>query len=392
MKISDHQQNLDLCLSRAAAWLDTPVRALSLGYSAEQLLRRHLRLEARRGLIAELPHFYFSGGPKGLSVEFGIERYQLQIEGRPITIARLSVPALGAYLITTYDFWAVPVAEHRRLYRFLRRLERSSFDLAAPLMRPADRETLWNNTIGFLRHGRKLLKKYGLPQKRGVVLLGSPGNGKTMASRWLLSQCHRHGLRWHSVTAEEYDAACQEGRQGSLFELDGPGIVLFDDLDQALRDRDQADAGTRRTAFLTELDGLYAREGIVYLFTSNMRWQDLDPAFRRPGRIDLFLSFPPPDTSLRREFIGTYWHPEVTAALELDRVVTLTEGLSFAELDELKKLLVLGYLDQGCWDLASAWSAFTESHGKHRSQAKIGFAAATAHSRPTSPRPVWNKT
>src|SRR5262245_60914724 len=51
------------------------------------------------------------------------------------------------------------------------------------------------------------------------------------------------------------------------------------------------------TTFLTELDGLHPREGIVYLFTSNLSPARIDRAARRPGRIDLLLHFPRPDTA-----------------------------------------------------------------------------------------------
>lgn len=390
MNIADHQRNHEFCLAQAAELLGTPVRALNLAWCAEQLFRAHLRLEGRRGLTSEYPLMSFTGGPKGQKLEYGLELYSLAIDCLSMPLVHIVAPQCGDWAPACYDFWAVPVDGHRRAYRFLRRLERQSFEAQPPIMRDADRQRLWDNTVGFLRQGSDRLKRFGFPQKRGVVLLGEPGNGKTMASRWLLAQCHRHGLRWRSVTAEEYETACQAGTVRALFELDGPGIVLFDDLDQALRDRDQQDAGTRRTTFLTELDGLYPREGVVYLFTSNTRWSDLDPAFRRPGRIDLLLTFPRPDADLRRRFVIERWHPELTAVLDLDSVVSETEDLTFAEMDEVKKLLVLRYLDEGRWDWTSAWAAYTESHGRSRLQRKIGFAAVASRNRQNREASIWS--
>jgi hypothetical protein len=381
MDIANHQRNHELCLARAGELLGVPVCALSLEWNAERLLRQRLRRETRHGLLSELPHLEFTGGPKGLSLEFGLERFRLEIGGASIPLVRVIVPPVGLYGDGNYDFWAVPIVHYRRLYCFLRRIERRSLDAPPPVMRESDRAKLWHNTIGFLRRGHDELVKFGMPVKRGVVLMGEPGNGKTMASRWLLAQCHRHALRWRSITASDYETACQDGTVPQLFELHGPGIVLFDDLDQALRDREHSDAGTRRTTFLTELDGLYPREGCVYLFTSNLRWNELDPAFRRPGRIDLFLLFPRPDASLRRRFITERWHGEITLGLDLDRVIEMTTGLSFAELDEVKKLLVLNYLDTGSWDWDTAWETYIDNHaGPPRRP--IGFSAPTAHHRP----------
>ena len=66
---------------------------------------------------------------------------------------------------------------------------------------------------------------------------------------------------------------------------------------------------------------------------------DLDPAFRRPGRIDVVMHFPVPNDALRRQIVESRWHPEMLSTLNLDRIVHQTDGLSFAELEELRKLL-----------------------------------------------------
>jgi hypothetical protein len=206
-----------------------------------------------------------------------------------------------------------------------------------------------------------------------------------MACRWLLSLCHQRGLRWRSVASEDLSGARESGSIRELFELDGPGIILFDDLDDALRDdRNSAD----RSTFLTELDGLHPREGVVYLFTSNARVRDLDPAFRRPGRIDLFVQFLRPDGELRRRFVAERWHADIAAAIDLDEVVRVTEGLSFAEMDEAKKLLVLRFLETGTWDWDAAWSAYGESHGGGKPARQIGFNAPAARSRSGRETPV----
>ena len=103
----------------------------------------------------------------------------------------------------------------------------------------------------------------------------------------------------------------------------------------------------------------------------------LDPAFRRPGRIDLLLAFPRPDERLRRRFVVERWHPDLVRAIDVDAAVERSDGLSFAELDELKKLLVLHYLDSGRWDWDRAWSAYQAARGAATQSGRIGFAAGT---------------
>jgi hypothetical protein len=386
MKLYSIQRDHDFCLQKGAELLGCPVRPVSLEWEVEQLLRKHLCLETRLGWGSEHPFLAFTNGPKGQRLEFGLERYHLEIDGRQISLARIVAPSANHFICKWYQFWAVPVEHHRRLYRFLRRLERNSLDVIAPIMRDGDRRKLFNQTIGFLTRGRQELQKYGVPQKRGILLLGTPGNGKTMACRWLLSLCHQRGLRWRSVSAEDFSGARESGSVRELFELDGPGIILFDDLDQSLREGDGSPAD--RSTFLTELDGLHPREGVVYLFTSNARVKDLDPAFRRPGRIDLFVQFLRPDAELRRRFVAERWHADITAAVDLDEVVRVTEGLSFAEMDEVKKLLVLLFLETGGWDWEAAWSAYGESHGGGKPARQIGFNTPAARARNGRETPV----
>lgn len=390
MRLSTLQQDHEFCLKKGAELLGCAVRAVTLEWDVEQLLRKKLRLELRQGLTSEYPHLGYTSGPKGQQLEGGLERYRLDIDGTQVPLARIAAPCGCHPLWKWYHFWAVPVEHHRRLYRFLRRLERDSLEVVAPVMRENDRRRLWSETIGFLAHGRQDLQKYGVPQKRGILLLGTPGNGKTMACRWLLSLCRKRGLRWRSVSAQDFAGARESGDVRELFELDGPGIILFDDLDAALHDRDGYESD--RSTFLTELDGLFPHQGVVYLFTSNARVNELHPAFRRPGRIDLFIHFPRPDAELRRQFVCEFWHSEITAAIDVDEVVAVTEGLSFAEMDEVKKLLVLQYLETERWDWDAAWSAYREGHSAGKTAQQIGFNTPLARTRNSVEAPATHSS
>jgi ATP-dependent 26S proteasome regulatory subunit len=211
--------------------------------------------------------------------------------------------------------------------------------------------------------------------KRGVLLSGQPGNGKTMACRWLAGQCRRHGLLWSTVSAEQYTNACGSRSVPNLFQLKSPGIILFDDFDQALRDRESVHDTDRQSTFLTELDGIRPKVGVVYLFTTNQELNRLDPALCRPGRIDVVIRFPRPDVSLRRQLIQQTWHRDLRTALDVDRVVTETDGLSFAEIEELRTLLVLHFLDTHRWNWAAARRALGHRREEEPLQRPIGFGA-----------------
>src|SRR4029077_17943948 len=129
------------------------------------------------------------------------------------------------------------------------------------------------------------------------------------------------------------------------------GIVFFDDMDLALRDRDKIAETEDQAVFLSAMDGIQAHEGVVFVFTTNCSLDLIDRAFKRPGRLDLVMHFKPPDAGLRRELLQS-WHPEILSPLDGGRRVESTSGLSFAEVEELKNLLVMHFMEKATWDWA----------------------------------------
>lgn len=372
MSIDRYRQDHALCLQLASELLGERARAVELDWELEQILRPRLRLEARRGAGTQHAVVRFNSGAPGHELAIGAELFRVADAGRSLRVARVVAPHRCDDEEVAYKFWAVAEGDYRQFYGLLRRMARRRQDHCAPIMPPNEQARLWDNTIGFLRRDGAVLRRFGVPCKRGVLLLGEPGNGKTMACRWLRAQCCRHGLAWRSVSAEDFEDAKRDGEAHKLFDLARPGIVFFDDLDMALRVRDKFEQTGEQNTFLAGLDGLDPRHGIVYLFTTNANQQDLDPAFCRPGRIDVVMRFLRPDAALRRRLIET-WDAAILDAISIERPVADAEGLSFAELEEIKRLLVLGYLEHGRWDWQSAVNAFQSGRPARATDRRIGF-------------------
>ena len=299
-----------------------------------------------------------------------------------------------------YDFFAVSRADYLPLFRLALRFHRASQPPdPPPVLDPKLFATVRQNTVDFLDpKNLKRVRELGGRPKRGLLFTGPPGNGKTSACRWVLQQCTALGYETKQVTPDDYRAArnsCNPaGAVKELFRVTGRGVVFFDDMDLALQDRDATDRPEDQAVFLGALDGIEANEGVVYVFTTNLPVGRIDPAFRRPGRLDLVVPFPKPDAALRRALVDR-WHPDVRAGVDLAGVVADTDGLSFAEIEELKNLLVLSYVDAGGWDWPGARRRFEANRGDMvpPKPGPFGFLAGVAPANghglsAASPRPV----
>jgi SpoVK/Ycf46/Vps4 family AAA+-type ATPase len=241
-------------------------------------------------------------------------------------------------------------------------------------------DQLWKNTIGYLEGGNlERIKAYGGRAKRGVLLTGAPGNGKTMACRWIWEACRARRWEYRLVTPDNYRSARAHDSIEELFSVERRGIIFFDDMDLALRDRDKVAETEDQAVFLSALDGIQAHEGVVFVFTTNCSLDLIDRAFKRPGRLDLVLHFKAPEAALRRQLLER-WHPDVRRHLDADEAVASTEGLSFAEIEELKNLLVMHFMDAGAWDWGWALKQFEINRNElsSRPQRHVGFGSRAA--------------
>ncbi len=371
---ADHRYLLDAA-GRLGRFVD-PV-AVDLDDFAEPLLK-----EARRGPFLPLDGVLVrdwnpDNRRTGPGVQIGLRLYE--IDG--IRFARVHFNFDLDVHAAVLQFDVVARADYARLYRAALRCRRDSEPPALPPVLPQDQlDLLWKNTIGYLESETlNRVRAYGGRPRRGVLLTGAPGNGKTMACRWIWEACRRRGWEYRQVTPDCYRNARECNSAKALFTVQRRGIVFFDDMDLALRDRETVEETDDQAIFLSAMDGLTANEGVVFVFTTNCSLDLIDRAFKRPGRLDVVLHFRAPDRELRRRLIER-WHRDIRSAIDVESAVTSTEGFSFADVEELKNLLVIHFLDHGEWDLARALRQFEVNRSEltPRSSRRVGFAETGA--------------
>jgi hypothetical protein len=297
----------------------------------------------------------------------------------------------------SFDFFVLDREDYRRFYRIALRCRRDFEPPSQPPILPEEQfDLLWKNTIGYLdRANLRRIRAYGGRAKRGLLLTGAPGNGKTMACRWIWEECRRRRWEWRLVTPDAYREARESCNAkeavAALFRVERRGVVFFDDMDIALRDRDTVKETDDQAVFLGALDGLTVNEGVVHVFTTNCSLGLIDAAFKRPGRLDLVLHFKAPDAELRRRLMAR-WHPEILACLSLDEMVATTNDYSFAEVEELKNLLILHFMDEGRWDWHWALRQFAinRSELNARRNRHLGFVGPVTANGLVGPG-EWNK-
>ncbi len=196
--------------------------------------------------------------------------------------------------------------------------------------------TIRRQVVGVAEHRERLLRARQ-HLKRGLLLYGPPGVGKTHSVRYLTSR-----LEGVTIVQLTGDSLGLIGTACSVARTLQPAMVVVEDVDLIAEDRGMH-PGHHPLLFqlLNEMDGLAEDVDVVFLLTTN-RAELLEPALAaRPGRVDQAVPLELPDADSRLRLFGLYRGRLSVDESRLDTVIARTEGVTASFLKELLRRAAL---------------------------------------------------
>ncbi len=197
--------------------------------------------------------------------------------------------------------------------------------------------------VAFLKD-HKRFQEIGARIPKGVLMMGSPGTGKTLLARAIAGEA---GVPFFHISGSDFVemfVGVGASRVRDLFEnakKNAPCIVFIDEIDAVGRHRGAGVGGGHDereqtlNQLLVEMDGFEANDAIIVIAATN-RPDVLDPALLRPGRFDRRVIVNLPDVRGRNEILKVYIkRVKASDDVNLEKIALGTPGFSGADLENL---------------------------------------------------------
>jgi len=206
--------------------------------------------------------------------------------------------------------------------------------------------------FGFLDNIEKY-NRHGI-SKRGVMLYGDPGTGKTTIGKIICNYAKNKSVIWITpdVITENTQVKSSVKVLYRLAEYLSPVVIFLEDLDLFTEDRSSGLGDTMRLGSLMNiLDGVNTISNAITIASTN-RLELIEKALRnRPGRFDRLVEIPSLNKKLRKKMFTDRFKDAIIGDNEINILVSKTEGWTGAECDELVKTANLRFINDNVLEI-----------------------------------------
>lgn len=237
------------------------------------------------------------------------------------------------------------------------------------VMNPDVKKEIYRSLDQFFSDDRTFYHTYNIPYKRGILLYGPPGNGKTTLVKSIAGSIKAPVAYWQITeftSSESIAEVFQSARKLA------PMVLVIEDIDSMPEEA--------RSFFLNTLDGATSKEGIFLIGTTNYP-EKIDPGLmNRAGRFDRAYEIALPNEALRLQYLKMRGFEALMTAEETAEIARLTDGFSFAQLGELYVSAALEWHQEGKMNIDQIVKAMKGEQDKGRkgswndsTRSRVGF-------------------